>query len=70
MDNIVPNIPIQVLRLRQVCTRTGLCKSSVYQLEAENRFPKRVHLSDRCVGWLESEIQEWLSQRVSCSRRS
>jgi prophage regulatory protein len=37
----------------------------VYQLEAEDRFPKRVHLSARAVGWVEGEIQGWLAERVA-----
>ena len=30
---------IQILRLVQVCARTGLCWSIIYQLEAKQRFP-------------------------------
>lgn len=48
---------------------TGLCRSLVYQLEAENRFPKRVRLTERAVGWIEVEVQVWLAQRIAGSRR-
>lgn len=48
---------------------TGLCRSLVYQLEAENQFPKRVRLTERAVGWIEGEVQGWLAQRVAGSRR-
>lgn len=60
---------VQILRLQQVCKMTGLCRSLVYQLEAEDRFPKRIHLSQRAVGWIEGEVQGWLAERVACSRR-
>lgn len=33
---------IQVLRLPQVCKMTGLCRSLIYQMEAEKRFPRRI----------------------------
>ena len=36
----------------------------VYQLEAEQRFPHRIKIGLRAVGWVESEIQAWLAQRV------
>jgi prophage regulatory protein len=61
---------IHLLRLPQVCEVTGLCKSVVYQLEAEQRFPKRIRITQRSVGWIEGEVQAWLSQRVASSRTS
>jgi prophage regulatory protein len=51
--------------MHQVCEATGLGPSMVYQLEAEDRFPKRVHLSARAVGWVEGEVQGWLAERVA-----
>jgi prophage regulatory protein len=59
---------LQVLRLPQVCRITGLCRSTIYHLEACERFPRRVKVGVRSVGWMEHEIQEWLANRVRCSR--
>jgi prophage regulatory protein len=55
---------IQLLRLPEVCKITGLCRSSIYQMEAEGRFPCRVPIGLRAVGWVESEIQDWLRRRI------
>jgi prophage regulatory protein len=60
---------LQILRLQQVCRVTGLSRSLVYQMEAEHRFPKRIRLTERAVGWLEGEVQGWLAERVEGSRR-
>ncbi len=35
----------------------------------EERFPKSVSLGDRAVAWVESEVQEWILERVSASHR-
>jgi len=43
------------LRESQVAVLTGLSKST--------RFPKRRQLSTRSVGWLASEIEEWMQTR-------
>src|SRR5687768_3894775 len=59
---------VQILRLAQVCRMTGLCRSSVYNLEAQNRFPKRIHLTTHAVGWVEGEVQTWLAERIAGSR--
>jgi prophage regulatory protein len=61
---------IQILRLPQVCARTGLCRSMIYQLEVEQRFPNRIKIGLRAVGWIEEEVHEWLTQRVEASRRT
>ena len=58
----------QILRLPQVCRMTGLGRSMIYQLEAENRFPCRVRIGARAVGWVESEVQGWLSARIQHCR--
>lgn len=60
---------LQILRLPEVCDVTGLCRSMVYQLESEHRFPKRIKIGMRAVGWVAEEIQEWLEQQVTKSRR-
>jgi prophage regulatory protein len=59
----------RVLRLPQVCAATGLGRSFIYQLQAQNRFPKRIKIGVRAVGWLESEVQQWLTERIAQSRR-
>ena len=33
------SVAIQILRLPQVCARTGLCRTMIYQLEAVHDFP-------------------------------
>lgn len=57
--------PLRVLRLKDVCERTGLGRSMIYQMEFEERFPKRVNVGTRAVGWVESEIQDWLAKCVA-----
>jgi len=59
---------LQILRLPQVCNVTGLRRSMIYQLEAEQRFPKRIKIGIRAVGWIESEVQIWLAKRIAASR--
>jgi prophage regulatory protein len=65
-----PKALFQVLRLPQVCKVTGLCRSMVYQLEADQQFPRRIKIGVRAVGWIEGEVQEWLTKRIELSRTS
>jgi prophage regulatory protein len=59
-----------ILRLPAVMANIGLSRSSIYLRVAEGTFPKPVSLGARAVGWLESDIQAWLRQRVELSRKS
>ena len=57
-----------ILRLPQVKIKVGLSRSSIYSAVADKRFPKPVRLGARAVGWLESEIDEWVNTQVQLSR--
>ena len=64
LHSFTPGKHVQILRLPQVCKVTGLGRSMIYQLEADRRFPCRVRIGARAVGWVESEVQLWLADRV------
>ncbi len=55
----------RILRRPEVETRTGLSRSTIYAMMAEDKFPKPVRLGKRAVGWTESAISEWIESRVS-----
>jgi len=57
--------PIRILRLDQVIAATGLGKTKIYELQALGEFPMRVQITARTVGWVEEEVQAWLSGRVA-----
>jgi Prophage CP4-57 regulatory protein (AlpA) len=40
----------------------------IYQMQAEGQFPQRIKLGERAVGWLESEVRDWLAIRIETSR--
>ncbi len=56
------------LRRKQVETRTGLSRSTIYQYIKDGVFPKSVPLGPRAVGWLESDVSEWIVARVRIAR--
>ncbi|MCZ6848112.1 MAG: AlpA family phage regulatory protein [Alphaproteobacteria bacterium] len=44
---------------------TSLSRSTRWRLEREGRFPKKRHLSANRIGWLQSEILEWIESRAN-----
>ncbi|MDP9937884.1 helix-turn-helix transcriptional regulator [Ectopseudomonas alcaliphila] len=55
---------MRIIRLKEVTHLTGLARSTVYKYLAEGKFPKSVPLGHRSIGFLESEIQEWIMARI------
>lgn len=55
---------MRIIRLSEVLANTGLARSTVYKYVADGTFPKPVALGDRAVGWVESEVQEWVLARI------
>lgn len=54
-----------ILRIKAVCSRVGLSRSTIYAKIKSGDFPAPIRLSTnmlrRCaVGWLESDVNEWV----------
>ena len=58
------------IRLEQVKARTGLSRSTLYAYIREGRFPAPVAISERCVAWVEGEIDGWMAERIASRRRA
>jgi prophage regulatory protein len=52
----------RVLRMPAVQQKIGLCKASVYNRIKNGSFPRPIPLGGKSVGWLESEIDQWIEQ--------
>lgn len=61
-------MPRKILRMPIVLDRTGLSRSTVYQRVTEGRFPRPVSLGARAVGWIETEVEEWIASRIEIRR--
>ncbi|MCX2979751.1 AlpA family transcriptional regulator [Halieaceae bacterium IMCC14734] len=57
-----------VLRWPEVAKIVPISRSHAHALAAQGKFPKPIKLGPRASGWLESEINEWLAQRIADSR--
>jgi prophage regulatory protein len=60
--------PNRILRLGSVLEQTGLSRSTLYRKIQGGSFPAQVHISERCIGWRESDIEQWLSNPMYYSR--
>ena len=62
---------LSILRRRQVEKRIGLTRSPLYARIKSGTFPKPVQLGNgRAVGWLEHEVDAWLTEQIQKSRKA
>lgn len=59
---------MRILRLPEVLRRTGLSRSQLYELAAKQDFPHPIALSVRTRGYLASDVDCWIADRVLRSR--
>ncbi|MCS6115893.1 AlpA family transcriptional regulator [Shewanella baltica] len=55
---------MKLIRLKDVIDCTGLARSTIYKYVDKGTFPKAVTLGGRAVAWVESEVQEWILERI------
>ncbi|MEZ9404961.1 AlpA family transcriptional regulator [Vibrio sp. 10N.286.48.F5] len=57
--------PMRFLKLKEVMQKTALSRSAIYRKMNEDQFPQSISLGDRAVAWVESEVQDWVTDRVA-----
>ena len=60
----------RLIRLKEVSSKIGMSRSTIYDLTAKGLFPDRVLLGRRAVAWWESEVDAWLATRPRASDES
>ncbi len=54
-----------ILRLAQVREATGLSRSTIYEYMRRGDFPASRQLGLRAIGWISSEIFQWIATRTT-----
>jgi prophage regulatory protein len=53
----------RIVREAECKQRSGLSRTTRWRLEKAGKFPKRRRISDNGVGWVSSELFEWMRTR-------
>lgn len=56
--------PVTLLRRKQVESRTGLSRSSIYKLISEDNFPKPIKLGQKAVAWVDHQVDHWIAMKI------
>ncbi|EAO9965152.1 AlpA family transcriptional regulator [Salmonella enterica] len=62
-------MPQSLIRLSEVQRRTGYSKAWIYRLMSQRKFPSSVKIGSRAIAFVESEVDDWINQRIEESRQ-
>lgn len=57
-----------LIKRREVLARTALANSTLYRLMNAGDFPQSVSIGPRAVAWVETEVEDWIEQRIAAGR--
>jgi prophage regulatory protein len=55
---------MRILRLKDVIEKTGIARSTIYKYVDAGTFPEPIPLGGRSVGWVDSEIHNWIAEKI------
>jgi len=58
----------RIIKLPKVKDKIGLGRTTIYQMITDGGFPAPISLGTRAVGWLESEVDQWIQERAQHRR--
>lgn len=53
----------RVLRTAEVAKRLGIGRTTLWRWEQDKRIPPRRQIGPGVIGWVESELEEWIQGR-------
>lgn len=55
---------MRLIKLKEVIEKTSLGRSTIYEFMTKGTFPKQVSLGAKSVAWVESEVDDWIMERI------
>ena len=56
---------MRILRKPEVADRVGYSQVHLMRLEKSGKFPKKIQIGPASVGFLESEVDDWIMARAA-----
>jgi prophage regulatory protein len=56
---------MNILRKSELCTKVGLSGVHLMRLVRAGLFPQPIRLGSNSIGWIETEVDEWLMERAA-----
>ncbi|HIQ16539.1 MAG TPA: AlpA family phage regulatory protein [Novosphingobium capsulatum] len=64
MSHETPPAPERLLRIQEVMHMTSLSRSYIHAKVARGEFPAPIKLGYKCTRWLQSQVADWIAQKL------
>jgi prophage regulatory protein len=61
---------MKILKATEVALMTNLSRVTIWRLENQGKFPQRIKIPTKRVGWLENEVTKWIEKRPRVASQS
>ena len=51
---------MQILDVKDVSLMTKISRVTIWRLEKEGKFPPRIKISSKRIGWRKAEVAKWI----------
>ncbi|HAU4929969.1 helix-turn-helix transcriptional regulator [Aeromonas hydrophila] len=65
MNAVNDRVDVRILSMRDLTEKLGVGKSTIYSMIGEGRFPRGTRITAQKVGWLSSQVDEWIHSRFA-----
>lgn len=55
----------RIIRKAELLSIIPLSHVTIWRMEKAGKFPKRVQIGGNAVGWLASEVNQWIKQKAA-----
>ncbi|MBA3014963.1 MAG: AlpA family transcriptional regulator [Proteobacteria bacterium] len=55
----------RILRKPELLAMVGLSDPTIWRMEKDGKFPKRIRLGGNSCGWISDEVDSWLEERMA-----
>lgn len=55
----------RLIRKPELMSMIGLSDATIWRMERAGKFPRRVQIGGNSVGWLQSEVNDWLQSKAA-----
>lgn len=58
-----------LIKRKEVLSRCAISHSTLYRMINSGEFPKPINLGKRAVAWPETEVEDWIQERIELSHK-
>lgn len=56
---------MQILSIKETCKRVGICRSTIFAMTRDGKFPRTIQITPKRKGFVDAEVNDWIKARIA-----